>query len=147
MKTKQNPGYPVKGYNATFEYIHQNFRAYLRSKKIWTFIFLENWEINYDLGPEETFCVWKTIFTIWQNMISRGRQKFQILQLFSKLGKIWECTLGLGFHKKNPIFHLFPKLEKIEKPIKSNIQKYQKLFLNGKNLELERRTNTQKSQL
>ena len=31
---KQNPDYPQKKYNAIFKHIHQNIRAYLRSKKI-----------------------------------------------------------------------------------------------------------------
>ena len=33
IKTKQNPGFPNKEYNAVFKYIHQDVRAYARSKK------------------------------------------------------------------------------------------------------------------
>ena len=32
IKFKQNPGCPNKEYNAIFEHIHQNIRAYPRSK-------------------------------------------------------------------------------------------------------------------
>ena len=34
IKIKQNLGYPNKEYNVIFKHIHQNIRAYCRSKKI-----------------------------------------------------------------------------------------------------------------
>ena len=42
MKIKQNPGYLNEQYNAIFKHIHQNIRAYPRSKKICTDNYYEN---------------------------------------------------------------------------------------------------------
>ena len=43
IKIKQNLGCPSKEYNAIFKHIHQNIRAYPRSKKELWEIFA-NWE-------------------------------------------------------------------------------------------------------
>ena len=43
-----------------------------------------------------------------------GTSKIPISKLFSDLGKIWKCNLGL--YSKNLVFDLFYELGKIEKP-------------------------------
>ena len=76
-------------------------------------------------------------------MKSMGVQKSQFLNSLSELGKIWKSSPGL--YSKKSIFYLFQELGKIEKSNKSNIQKFQTLLSNGKSLEVQPKTNTQKN--
>ena len=58
----------------------------------------------------------------------KGSSKIQISQLCSELGNIWKYKLCLYW--KSQIIHIFRKLRKIDQSIKSNIQKFQNLFVN-----------------
>ena len=57
-----------------------------------------------------------------------GTSKAPISKVFSELGKIWKCNVGL--YSKNIAFNLFPELWKNEKSSWSNIQKSQNLLVN-----------------
>ena len=50
IKIKQNPGYARKEYNVIFEHIHQNIRAYPRSKKRALINDLENVIVYYEVS-------------------------------------------------------------------------------------------------
>ena len=63
MKIKQNPGSPNKEYNAVFKYIHQDVRAYPRSKKKRS-----------------------ALINDWENVIAYWKESKQIEELANKLG-------------------------------------------------------------
>ena len=50
IKIRQNPGCPNKEYNAIFDHIHQNIRAYPRSTKFW----IDQWLWKY-------CCIFRTV--------------------------------------------------------------------------------------
>ena len=73
-----------------------------------------------------------------------GLQKSQFLNSLSELGKIWKCNPGL--YSKKSIFYLFQELGRLigESPTRP-IFKNSKLSLsNGKSLEVQPKTSTQK---
>ena len=72
-------------------------------------------------------------------MKSKGLEKYQFVQHFSKLGKFVSTTYA--YIKKNPLFLLFHELGKIENSSWSNIQKSQNLLIR-KNLEVTKTQNT-----
>ena len=93
--------------------------------------FLENWQFNYKLGPPLSFTSILCLKDYPRNLTKyeiSGTSKIPISQLFSEFGKIWKCNLAL--YSKNPVFHFFHKLGKIEKFSWCNIQKSQNVFVN-----------------
>ena len=52
-----------------------------------------------------------------------GASKIPMSKLFSDLGKIWKCNLGLGLYSKNLVFYFFHELGKIQLKQHSKIPK------------------------
>ena len=79
-------------------------------------IFLENWKFNHKLCPLLSSIKILCLKDYPHNLTkyeTNGTSKIATSQLFSEFKKIWKCNLSL--YSKNPIFHLFHELGKIEK--------------------------------
>ena len=79
-------------------------------------MFLENWQGNHKLGPPLSFTNIMCLNDYPHNLTIyeiNETSKIPISLLFSDLGRIWECNLGL--YSKNRLFYLLHELGKIEK--------------------------------
>ena len=95
IKIKQNPGYPNKECNVIFKHIHQNFRAYCRSKQIC----IDQWLWKY-------YCLFRRVRAKW----GVCKQLWFVPNTFGKFGdqwhlrKIWLFLLPLKFYKCKHIY-------------------------------------------
>ena len=107
-KTKQNAGCPNKEYNAIFEHIHQNIRAYLRCKKNLHRSMIDKISLHIGKNQRKARRRWISVvcyrysYTVWgwynyrktlQYLLSFKREKFEFLYkhihfLFSKISNL-----------------------------------------------------------